>query len=42
MFTDADRALGHSLAAEWLKQMGEPDEAVISAHGARGDKRESA
>ena len=42
MLTVADRALGHSLAAEWLRQMGEPDETIISSHFALGEKRESA
>jgi len=42
MLTVADRALGHDLAAKWLKEMGEADEAVISAHATRVDNRESA
>jgi predicted ATPase len=42
MLTDADRALGHDLAAQWLERMGERDEAVISGHRHRGEHMESA
>ncbi len=42
MLTNADRALGHSLAAQWLEEMGEPDEAVITGHYKRAELRESA
>src|SRR5439155_18684750 len=30
--TDADRALGHRLAAEWLEQRGERDSMVLAEH----------
>jgi eukaryotic-like serine/threonine-protein kinase len=32
MLTDADRSLGHLLAAEWLERAGEKDAATISMH----------
>jgi serine/threonine protein kinase len=41
MLTDADRALGHDLAGEWLEQMGEENAAVISGHYERGGRRRS-
>jgi predicted ATPase len=42
MLTDADRALGHDLAAQWLERMGERDEAIITGHRHRGERLESA
>jgi hypothetical protein len=42
LLTDADRALGHELAGEWLERMGEPDEAVITGHRQKAQSRESA
>jgi hypothetical protein len=42
MLTDADRALGHDLAALWLERVGERDEAVITGHRRRGARVESA
>jgi tetratricopeptide (TPR) repeat protein len=36
MLTDADRALGHRLAAEWLTAVGESDAAVVGEHFERG------
>jgi predicted ATPase len=42
LLTDADRALGHELAGEWLERMGEPDEAVITGHREKGVGRQSA
>jgi serine/threonine protein kinase len=42
LLTDADRALGHELAGEWLERMGEPDEAVITGHREKGGSRQSA
>lgn len=37
MLTDADRKLGHQLAAEWLESVGEPDPRVIAEQFERGD-----
>lgn len=34
--TDADRRLGHRLAAEWLEQVGERDPGVLAEHFASG------
>jgi hypothetical protein len=42
MLTDADRALGHDLAAQWLERVGERDAAVITGHRHRGSRVESA
>jgi predicted ATPase len=42
MLTDADRALGHDLAAQWLERVGERDAAVITGHRHRGARVESA
>jgi hypothetical protein len=42
MLTDADRALGHDLAAQWLERMGERDEAIITGHRHRGERVETA
>jgi hypothetical protein len=42
MLTEADRALGHDLAAQWLERMGERDEAIITGHRHRGERMESA
>jgi hypothetical protein len=42
LLTDADRALGHDLAGEWLERVGERDEAVITGHRNRGSSRQSA
>jgi len=36
MLTDADRALGHRLAAEWLEVHGESDPMVLAEHHDRG------
>lgn len=36
MLTDADRALGHKLAGEWLERAGEPSAMVIAQHFDRG------
>src|SRR5262249_26059177 len=36
MLTDADRLLGHRLAAEWLAQRGEPDPVTLAEHYQRG------
>jgi hypothetical protein len=37
MLTDADRALGHRLAGEWLELHGEPDALALAGHFERGD-----
>jgi hypothetical protein len=42
MLTDADRRLGHRLAAEWLTQVGESDAAVIANHFERAGEPERA
>jgi len=42
MLTDADRALGHDLAAQWLERVGERDTAIITGHRHRGARVESA
>ena len=42
MLTQADRALGHDLAAQWLERVGERDEALITAHRQRAQRLESA
>ncbi len=36
MLTDRDRALGHELAGEWLRNAGEPDPMVLAEHFERG------
>jgi hypothetical protein len=36
MLTDADRTLGHRLAAEWLERSGEGDPMALAEHYARG------
>lgn len=36
MLTDADRILGHRLAAAWLERLGEADPAVVAEHLERG------
>ncbi len=36
MLTEADRTLGHRLAATWLERSGEPDAGVMAAHWAAG------
>jgi tetratricopeptide (TPR) repeat protein len=36
MLTDADRTLGHGLAASWLRQAGEEDPVVLAEHLAAG------
>jgi serine/threonine protein kinase len=41
MQTDADRALGHDLAAEWLAGAGEPDASVIERHRQLARRRRS-
>jgi tetratricopeptide (TPR) repeat protein len=38
MLTDADRALGHRLAGEWLAQAGESDAMVLAEHFDRGSE----
>ncbi|MGK4008993.1 protein kinase [Sorangium sp. So ce1036] len=40
--TDADRALGHLLAGEWLEAAGERDAALLGDHFARGGDAERA
>ena len=43
MLTDADRALGHRLAAEWLERSGESTPLVVAAHYERaGDSARAA
>jgi eukaryotic-like serine/threonine-protein kinase len=42
MLTDADRALGHDLAAHWLERVGERDEAIITGHRHRSARVQSA
>jgi tetratricopeptide (TPR) repeat protein len=37
MLTDADRVLGHRLAAEWLEQVGEGAAVVVAEHFAKGE-----
>ncbi|WP_437516524.1 hypothetical protein [Sorangium sp. So ce1099] len=39
MLTDADRALGHRLAGEWLERHGEGDALVLAEHFERGGER---
>ncbi len=39
MLTDADRALGHQLAGEWLERAGETDPMVLAEHFDRGADR---
>ncbi|WP_437720284.1 protein kinase domain-containing protein [Sorangium sp. So ce861] len=36
MLTEGDRALGHRLAGEWLREAGEQDPTVLAEHFARG------
>lgn len=36
MLTEADRVLGHELAADWLEQHGEDDPMVLAEHSDRG------
>jgi tetratricopeptide (TPR) repeat protein len=38
MLTDADRALGHRLAGEWLEASGERDAMVLAEHFERGNE----
>jgi len=40
--TEEDRALGHSLAGEWLEEIGEPDALVLAEHHERGGASEHA
>ncbi|AUX48867.1 protein kinase [Sorangium cellulosum] len=40
--TDADRALGHLLAGEWLERVGERDAALLAEHFERGGDAERA
>jgi hypothetical protein len=42
MLTEADRALGHRLAGEWLEGAGEQDDLVLAEHFERGGAREKA
>jgi tetratricopeptide (TPR) repeat protein len=42
MLTDADRRLGHRLAAEWLELKGESDAALIAAHWERAGEPQRA
>jgi hypothetical protein len=42
MLTDADRALGHRLAAAWLTRKGERDALVLAEHLERGGEPEGA
>jgi tetratricopeptide (TPR) repeat protein len=42
MLTDADRALGHRLAGEWLAHIGEQDPLVLAEHFERGGDRATA
>ena len=37
MLTDADKSLGHRLAATWLEEIGERDAIVLAEHYERGD-----
>jgi serine/threonine protein kinase len=39
MLTDADRTLGHRLAADWLEAMGEHDALVLAEHCEHGAER---
>jgi hypothetical protein len=39
MLTDADRELGHRLAAQWLERVGEPEALVLAEHFERGGER---
>ena len=42
MLTDADRALGHRLAAEWLENAGASDPRAIAQHYQRGEEASKA
>ena len=42
MLTDADRALGHRLAGEWLEEAGERSAVVVATHYETGGARERA
>jgi tetratricopeptide (TPR) repeat protein len=42
MLTEADRALGHRLAGEWLEGTGEQDDLVLAEHFERGGVRDKA
>jgi tetratricopeptide (TPR) repeat protein len=42
MLTDADRRLGHRLAARWLEERGEPDALLLAEHYARADEHDDA
>jgi eukaryotic-like serine/threonine-protein kinase len=42
MLTDADRSLGHRLAAEWLEQSGQADPLALAEHFERGGQPERA
>ncbi len=39
MLTDADRRLGHRLAAQWLESVGESDASLLAAHFEQGGER---
>jgi serine/threonine protein kinase/tetratricopeptide (TPR) repeat protein len=42
MLTDADRVLGHALAARWLEQVGETDALRLAEHWERGERLNAA
>jgi serine/threonine protein kinase/tetratricopeptide (TPR) repeat protein len=42
MLTDADRALGHKFAGEWLESTGETNRALLAEHFERGGDRKRA
>jgi hypothetical protein len=42
MLTDADKKLGHELAARWLEEVGEREPTVLAEHHERGGQRERA
>lgn len=42
MFTDADRTLGHELAATWLERAGETDAGTLAGHWERAGKLDRA
>src|SRR5262249_45379091 len=42
MLTDADRQLGHRLAAEWLESAGETDPVTLAEHWEQGGEKANA